>query len=192
MEEKNNLKTDQELVLLALSDRHAFRAIFERYEGPLKRYITRLGCSDEHDANVVLQEVFIKCYLNLNDYDQDLKFSSWIYRIAHNETISFFRKKKVRPAPLMTEEDLKLFEEIADESNLFEDISQKFNASLVRELLQQINNKYREPLMLRFFEEKSYPEISDILQIPEGTVATYISRGRKELKGLLYQKRINL
>lgn len=190
MKPKLSEKSDQELVSLTLRDRHAFRGIVERYEAPLKRYIIRLGCIDTHDTEDILQETFLKCYLNLNDYDHDLKFSSWIYRITHNETMTFFRKKKIRPAPALNEDDLRLLENIADEVNLLEHISQKFDVELICKAVGQVDEKYREALVLKFFEEKSYTEISDILEIPEGTVATYISRGKKELKGILSQKRI--
>jgi len=178
-------KSDRELVAEALKNRHAFAAIVERYENPLRRYIYHLGCADEQDVNDVLQELFIKCYLNLNDYDPDLKFSSWIYRIAHNETISFLRKKRIQPAPVVTEEEMKIIENIADENDLLENISQAFDVDAVKKALMQVNEKYCQALLLRLFEDKSYPEISDILQIPEGTVATYINRGKKELKDIL-------
>ena len=90
-------KTDQELVTATLSDRHAFSEIVHRYEKPIRRYVRRLGCTERSDIEDVLQEIFIKVFINLNGYDFGLKFSSWLYSIAHNETISFFRKKNVRP-----------------------------------------------------------------------------------------------
>ncbi len=183
--------TDRELIAATLRDPHAFAAIVERYQAPIRRYVVRLGCTDPHDIEDVLQELFIKCYTNLNDYDPSLKFSSWLYRIAHNETVSYFRKKRIRPAPVVTEEDLKIFEQIPDESDLVEALSQERDAGHIREAIMVMHEKYRAPLLLRFFEEKSYTEISDILQIPEGTVATYISRGKKELKKLLSAKHLN-
>ncbi len=183
--------SDQEIIVATLSDRHAFVAIVERYQEPLRRYVKRLGCTDTHDIDDVLQELFLKCYINLNDYDPSLKFSSWLYRIAHNETMSFFRKKKVRPSPVVNEEDLALFENIPDEKNLLNEIAREFDAKHLRDALNKVTEKYRTPLLLRFFEEKSYTEISDILEIPEGTVATYINRGKKELKGILSDKRTN-
>ena len=182
-------QSDQELIVATLSDRHAFVAIVERYQTPLRRYIIRLGCSNEQDVEDVLQEAFLKCYVHLNDYDSSLKFSSWLYRIAHNETMSFFRKKKVRPAPVISEEDLEIFENIRDENHFIDDLIKKSDGKEVRDALDHVDEKYRTVLILRFFEEKSYTEISDILQIPEGTVATYIGRGKKELKGILSQKR---
>lgn len=178
------LKTDQELVLAALLDKHAFSEIVNRYEAPVRRYVRRLGCADGNDADDVLQEIFIKVFINLNDYDTGLKFSSWMYRIAHNETISFFRKKSVRPnvLALSTEDTEEFFAQLADEEDSMQGALHRDDSRIVQEVLLGIDQKYREALILRFLEEKSYTEIGDILKIPEGTVATLINRGKKELK----------
>ena len=186
---ENKTQSDQKIVALVLRDKQTFSSVVERYQAPLQRYIMRLGCSDPHDVHDVLQEVFIKCYINLNDYDPTLKFSSWLYRIAHNETISFFRKKRVRPKPVVSEDDLVIFEQLPDEQYFLEDLMKTQDGKEIRDALATVQEKYREPLVLRFFEEKSYTEISDILEIPEGTVATYINRGKTELKGILSLKR---
>lgn len=183
------MQSDQELVAATLRDKHSFIFIVEKYQAPLKRYITRLGCVDGNDTDDVLQETFLKCYVNLNDYDLKLKFSSWLYRITHNETMSLFRKKKSRPVMVVAEEDLKLFENIPDANHFIDEIERKADGKEIREALSHVDEKYRIVLIIRYFEEKSYTEISDILQIPEGTVATYINRGKKELKAILSQKR---
>ncbi len=177
--------SDRDLVIAALRNSRAFRAIVERYEEPLRRYIRRLGCNDPQDIEDVLQELFLKCYINLNDYDSSLKFSSWIYRIAHNETMSFFRRKSVRPSAVASEEELTVFENLHDGTDLFEARAQEWDARQLRDVLGKIVDKYRIPLILKYFEDKSYTEISDILQIPEGTVATNINRGKSQLKQLL-------
>ena len=182
------IQSDQELVAATLQDRHAFILIVERYQAPLKRYIIRLGCADRYDAEDILQEVFLKCYVHLNDYDTSLKFSSWLYRIAHNETISLFRKKRVRPITVSTEEDLKIFDNIKEEKDFLDILIKESDAKNLHDALELVNEKYRTAIVLRFFEEKSYTEISDILQIPEGTVATYINRGKKRLNEILSSK----
>lgn len=185
-------KTDQELIEDTRTDRDAFAEIVRRYESPIRRYVTRLGCRDVNDADDLLQEIFIKVYINLNDYDTDLKFSSWLYRIAHNEAISFYRKKSVRPAPVATEEETRLFENIADETNFTESLDAKINGDILHKALAEMEGQYRDVLILRFFEEKSYTEISDILKIPEGTVGTLLNRGKKFLNEILTTKNINL
>ncbi len=184
--------TDQELVAATLVDKQAFSEIVCKYEAPLRRYVVRLGIADNHDTNDVLQEIFIKVFLNLNDYDPSLKFSSWLYRIAHNETISFFRKKSVRPhvLSLSAEDTDAFFERLVDENDSVDAAEQRYDVNIMREALSQLELKYKAVLTLRFLEEKSYTEISDILKIPEGTVATLISRGKGELKTALEAKGI--
>jgi len=186
------IKTDQELVTATFSDRHAFSKIVERYEVPIRRYVKRLGCKDNNDTDDVLQEIFIKVFVNLNDYDPDLKFSSWLYRIAHNETISFFRKKNVRPNVLNMEDTEEFFDNLADDTDFVELARKRYDAQIIQEVLTTLDQKYKEVLVLRFLEEKSYTEISDILKMPEGTVATLINRGKKELKIALEAKGIKI
>ena len=87
-------KSDAELVLLALKNQQFFEHLVHRYEKKLARYVRRFSGLDNESTEDVLQEVFIKIYVNLNDYDASYTFSSWAYRIAHNETINFLRKNK--------------------------------------------------------------------------------------------------
>lgn len=178
-------KTDQELVRATLVDRHAFGELVERYEAPLFRYIKRIGCDDSELMKDVLQESFIKAYINLNDYDPSLSFSAWLYRIAHNETINLFRKQKNRPRPVEREADLVLFEKIADDLDIEAQSDARLQQNAIQTALGNLDQHYRNVLILRFFEEKSYDEISDILQIPSGTVATYLSRAKQKLKDSL-------
>jgi RNA polymerase sigma-70 factor (ECF subfamily) len=133
-----------------------------------------------------LQEIFIKAYRNLNSFDTSLSFSSWIYRIAHNEAISFYRKKNVRPEGHLVgdgDEVLSFISSSLDTADVKFD--QGINAEEVNKALGLIDEKYREPLILRFFEHKEYDEISDILQIPIGSVGTLIHRGKKQLATVL-------
>lgn len=179
------LKTDQELVRESLANRHAFAALVAKYEAPLRRYMKRLGVNSPEDADDILQEAFIKAYVNLNDYDPSLSFGAWMYRITHNEMISHFRKQRVRPRTVETEEDLAIFENIADDSDIPAEIDREILKAAVHTALAGVAAQYRNVLVLRFLEEKSYDEIAEILQIPNGTVATYISRGKQELKDAL-------
>lgn len=172
---------DKELVQNALNDRHAFAAIINKYEAPLRRYISRLGVSRE-DTDDMLQESFIKIYVNLNDFDTSLSLSAWMYRIVHNEVISHFRRQSVRPQVVNSEAELIMFEQILDDTDIPAELDKKLLADSVRKALEELPMQYREVLVLRFLEDKTYDDIADILQIPSGTVATYISRGKKELK----------
>jgi RNA polymerase sigma-70 factor (ECF subfamily) len=134
----------------------------------------------------VLQEIFIKAYRNLNGFDTSLSFSSWIYRIAHNEAISFYRKKNVRPEGHMVGDGDEILGFLASNQEGPEvKFDKEINAEEVTRALELIDEKYREPIILRFFEHKEYDEISDILEIPMGSVGTLLHRGKKQLASVL-------
>jgi RNA polymerase sigma-70 factor, ECF subfamily len=182
---EKNQETDQELVIRTLADKQVFSLLVRRYDAPLFRYILRMGWKDNSSAQDLLQEIFIKAYIHLNDYDPSLSFSSWIYRIAHNEIVSSYRKEKTRPNVLKKESDFFIFDNIADDAGLSTQEGNKFNAAEIQDAVNRLEPKYRDIIVLKFFEEKSYEEISDILQMPLGTVATLINRAKKKIKDLL-------
>ncbi len=180
--------TDEEIVVRTLHDRSCFEVIVERFEEKLNRYLRRLGVHVHEDRQDLLQEVFIKVYKNLYGFDQNLSFSSWIYRIAHNEAVSWYRKKNVRPEVHMKGEIDELFLFIPDTNpNAEQLVDSIIDAKLLHNALNQMDPKYRNPIILKFFEYKEYDEISDILKIPIGTVGTLISRGKKKLQTLITQ-----
>ncbi|MDD2680953.1 MAG: RNA polymerase sigma factor [Patescibacteria group bacterium] len=176
---------DADLVRLSLDDQDKFSYIINRYQEKLARYLRRLGVSNEEDVKDLLQDIFLKVYLNLNEFDQDLKFSSWIYRIAHNQAISNYRKKQVRPEIHAFPIDNINFDILADDIALDEISDKHLRQELISRGLEKISIKHREILILKFFEDKSYQEISDILKKPSGTVASLLNRAKKSLKNAL-------
>lgn len=174
--------TDEELVELTLQNHEAYGFIVERYEEKLLRYIMRISAGSKEDAQDLLQDVFLSAYKNLNDFDQNLKFSSWIYRIAHNKVISHFRKITARPKTTTYEGDSQLLNILASEEDIARNLEKKYTAQQVRETIDSLDERYREVLILKFLEEKDYKEISDILEKPMGTVATLINRAKKQFK----------
>ncbi len=180
------MPSDEELVRRSLVERSYFGFLVERYEQKLARYITRLGVRNPDDRADVLQEIFIKIYRNLNSFDTSLSFSSWAYRIAHNEAVSWFRKHRVRPeGNLIGDSEDILCLLASQEERPDETFDRSVNAFEVARALERIDSKYREALILRYFEHKEYEEISDILRIPVGSVGTLIHRGKKHLQGAL-------
>jgi RNA polymerase sigma-70 factor, ECF subfamily len=176
------LLSDSDIVQATLADREQFGVLIERYEAKLRRYIMRLGVRLSDDQDDVLQETFIKAYRNLNSFDTSLSFSSWIYRIAHNEAMTWFRRRSVRPEGNMVSDGEEALEFIASTSDSPEVLFDKsLNATQITDALGKLDARYREVLILRFFEHKEYDEISDILQIPIGSVGTLIHRGKKQL-----------
>lgn len=172
-------KTDIELVGMSIKDPDQFLCLTKRYEDKLLRYIIRISKFTREDAEDVLQEVFIKTYFNLNGFDKELQFSSWIYRIAHNETVSAIRKKVVRPSISLEEEDLVKF---GDSFDMTKEIDNTLDREMIDIALSKLDEKYREVLILRFLDEKDYIEIADILKKPVSTVGNLILRGKKLFK----------
>lgn len=180
---------DSELAVSARTSANAFATLMQRYEDKLLRYLRRsFGVTDE-DGQDILQNAFIKAYQHLNDYDPTLPFSSWMYRITRNEAIDLFRKRKVQIVPLETddEDSASLADILASDSDVERDVHRVLERERIMKGMARMKEKYRDALILRFLEEKEYSEISDIMQIPMGTVATLISRAKKELKLILEQ-----
>ncbi len=177
-EECNN-KTDNELVKLSLDNSDHFLCLTRRYESKLLHYIMRISKFRREDAGDILQDVFVKTYYNLNEFNDELKFSSWIYRIAHNQTVSEIRKKSVRPSVPFEKEDIDRFEDVFD---IVKDIDNSFEREKIDKALSLLDEKYREVLVLRFLDEKDYIEIADILKKPTSTIGNLILRGKKLFK----------
>lgn len=174
-------KTDEQLVGMSLEQKEFFAMLVSRYEEKLTRYIKRISMLNQEDIEDILQDVFIKVYVNLNNFDPSMSFSSWIYRITHNMVISTHRKKMTRSAVEVGDIDDETLENIAKDEDLEEMVLRNERIKDLIYALQDINPRYREVLILKFFEGKEYQEISDILQKPVGTVGTLINRAKKQL-----------
>lgn len=166
-----NNKTDEEIVeSVKKGNKEMYAHIIRRYQAKLTRYATYL-IGDHDKASDAVQESFIKAYVNLNGFDIKRKFSSWIYRIVHNESMNIIAKHK-KVVQLDSFVDYNSVENLEDSYIKSELISQ------VRECLDQTDLLYREPLSLFYLEDKSYSEISDILRLPMGTIAIRIKRAK--------------
>ncbi len=178
--------SDADVVRLATQQKEHLGILIDRYSDKLRRYIARLGVRDGEDQDDILQEVFLKVYRYLHDFDTSLSFSSWVYRIAHNETMTWFRKRAVRPEGHLVGESEDVLSFIATElQNPESETELGFDSEYIQTALTKLEEKYRTVLVLRFFEGKEYEEISDILKIPVGSVGTLIYRGKDKLKQLL-------
>ncbi len=174
--------SDEEVVRRTLEDSNWYGELVDRYEAKLTRYIRRLGVHRHEDQQDVLQDIFLKAYRNLNGFDTNLSFSSWIYRIAHNEAISWYRKTVVRPEGNLVADGDEVLQFLQSKEAAPDVVfDEKINAVEVATALATIDEKYRSVIILRFFEHKEYDEISDILKIPIGSVGTLLHRGKKQL-----------
>jgi len=179
-------KTDEELVQFVQRKRtDVFGILVERYEEKLLRYGRRFLFNYENVEDAV-QDVFIKAYINIQGFDTSKKFSSWIYRIAHNHFVNILKKNKKEPYLFF---DADFIFSFAGKDNFLKDIEIREEKDEIEKYLCKLRAKYREPIVLYYFEEKDYQEISDILEIPVSTVGTRLKRGRNEIKKLLYEER---
>ncbi len=169
--------TDEEIVVIVRSsNREHYAEIIDRYSKKLLRYAITI-VHDETGARHVVQDSFIQAYINLNGFDIEKKFSSWIYRIVHNQAINSVKKyRKETPLP----EDF----DIAGDENIVQEYEREEDKILIDRCLKSLPLMYAEPLSLYYLDEKTYDEISDILRIPIGTVSIRIYRAKKIMKHL--------
>ncbi|MCF7843545.1 RNA polymerase sigma factor [Candidatus Gracilibacteria bacterium] len=174
MSDNKNLSDEEIVEQVRSKDREMYSIIIERYQHKLTRYVTHL-VYDKDIALDIVQSTFIKAFINLNSFDTKKKFSSWIYRIAHNEAMNSIKKYK---------KEIKMPEgfDFPSDEDITKDFEKKENIIKVEKCLEKIPVLYSEPLSLFYLDEKTYEEISDILRIPMGTVATRISRAKIALK----------
>lgn len=178
---------DGELVALSISDSQYFYCLMVRYEDKLSAYVRRFTYLSDADIADVVQESFINAYTHLNDCDCNLKFSSWLYRIVHNQAINFLKKNKQSININIEGTDDNFIDWLVSDTNIEkETITKHFNED-IKKIIDKLNPDYQEVLLLKFFEDKDYSEISDILQKPMGTVATLISRAKLQFK-TIYEK----
>ncbi|MFH0853022.1 MAG: sigma-70 family RNA polymerase sigma factor [bacterium] len=180
MTDYSSFRDEELVVVIRDSNQELYRLIVERYETKLRRYaMTFLRDSDR--AEDVLQNAFIKAYINLKGFNTKKKFSSWIYRIVHNEAVNELKKHKQETSM----EDVPEIKNIRDNGeDIHSQVEKQEMADMLKKNLNQLSIKYREPLVLYYLEERAYEEISDILRLPIGTVGTRINRGKKLLRAI--------
>ncbi len=183
-------KTDKELVAAAKLNPEDFGLLVERYWNRLFAYVRRTSYFSKEDIEDVLQEVFIKIYRFLNSYDDSMTFSTWAYQITRNCVIDEIRKKKARPASMQLENE-ELLKVLKSSLNIEREFAASDSLEKVKELIDEMPDNYREVLILRFLEDKDYNDIMDIMQLPKGSVASLINRGRKMLAEKTREKGIN-
>lgn len=175
-----------ELRLIKLSrtgDRSAFDKLVELYRNKIQRLGYRM-LMNKPDTEDIVQETFIRVYLNLNSYDENQKFSTWIYRICKNACIDLLRKRK----PILSldsplEDGHTYYQKlpIAEDSPEFIALRSEIKEQ-IHHALTRLPEKYRVVINLYYLEELSMQEISEELDIPVTTVKTRIHRGRELLK----------
>jgi RNA polymerase sigma-70 factor, ECF subfamily len=181
--------TDQQVVQLARDGRErAFRELIGRYQRPVFSLIYRL-VRDREQAEDLAQDTFIKVLNAIDRYNPEYKFSSWIFKIAHNTALDQLRRKQPDTLSLDGSPHARTAAEteastITPESHAESPEQFALNRELGGEIdraLGMLRTEYRTAIVLCHVEGRPYEEIAEIMDVPLGTVKTYIHRGRKEL-----------
>ncbi len=181
MNRERKLK-DEELVKKVLKNPDFYSEIIKRYQDKINRYICRISNISPDDVDDLTQDVFLSAYENLNSFDTNLSFSAWIYRIAHNRTVNFWKKHERESHNINLEDNLFIVDSVFHENSVETDIEKIDNRELIEKILKRISVKYKEVLVLKFLENKDYREMSDILEKPMGSIATLVNRAKKQFK----------
>lgn len=164
--------------LVQRGDSDAFGILIDRYEAKLRRYSRKFIARDE-DIEDVIQDVFISAYQNIQGFDASLRFSPWIYRIAHNACVNALRKGG-RDSYHYDFDALvshHVYEDPAESERGIKDMR-----ALLDTGLGKMEPKYREVLILHYYDNMPYKDIADVLQLPMGTVSIRMKRAKEALK----------
>jgi len=155
----------------------SFRTLVDRYKDRVYTAVYRI-VGNAHDAEDIAQETFIAAYRSIRSFDLSKRFSPWLMKIAANMSIDYLRRRQPQSVPLDSPEaaELQLSE------NPLEAVEASELNQLVADIIDQLPPKYRAAIALYYTEELTYSEIADALEIPMGTVKTYLHRGREILR----------
>ena len=184
--------TEKSVIQKALAgDQRAFTEILNRYRGSIYHLIFKMVHNKEETEDLV-QEAFIKAFSSLETFNEEFAFSTWLYKIAINNCIDHFRKKRLKTFSIDNPIESKngfIQREFSDTSYLPDNpLLSKEKSRLIEDAIANLPEKYRISIVLRHSEDKSYEEISQILRIPLGTVKARIFRAREMLKKQLKEK----
>lgn len=186
--EDAKIKTDEELSILVLQDKEFFGVLIRRYEDKITGYIRKINGGTQESVEDIVQNIFIKAYVHINSFKKDQKFSSWLYGVAHNECIDYWRKNKKYQVNVSLDANEGLSSMLASEDDLSENIAKQYDNDMLNEALGELPLKYREILILRFSEDKSYEDIACILKKPVSTVGTLVRRAKILFKEVMDKK----
>ncbi len=184
---------DADVVLLAQQGREfAFRELVRRYERPVFSLVYRM-VRDRELAEDLAQDAFIKVLNHIDKYSPDFKFSSWMFKIANNVAIDHLRRRRLDTVSIdgsphatsAAEAEASAFDPAAMQESALDELEARELGGAIETAIAQLRPEYRSCIMLRHVEGRSYEEIASTLDLPLGTVKTYIHRARHELRTAL-------
>ncbi|MEP6788805.1 MAG: sigma-70 family RNA polymerase sigma factor [Acidobacteriota bacterium] len=182
--------TDGELIVSAINGRaDGFEELVRRYQRPITSYVFRM-LGDYDSALDVTQEVFIKVYNSLAKYSAEYKFSTWLYRIAHNAAVDHMRRNSVTPQSIETENADGTFQ-IQIESrgaSPEQDQERREWRTEIDAVVRCLPAAYRDLILLRHGRDLSYDEIAEVTGLPLGTVKNRLFRAREMMREIFIER----
>ena len=184
---------DADVVRLAQEGRErAFRELVRRYERPVFSLIYRM-VRDRETSEDLAQETFVKILNHIDKYSPEFKFSSWIFKIANNVAIDHLRRKTLDTVSIdgsphartAAESAASSLEIAAEQESALDELEARELGTAIERAVATLRPMYRACILLRHVEGRSYEEIASTLDLPLGTVKTYIHRARHELRRAL-------
>ena len=185
-------KEDKTLIHAALKgNQTAFKRLMKKYHDQISNLIYRIIHRREQVEDLT-QEVFIKAFASLKNFNEEYAFSTWLYKIATNSSIDYIRKKKLSTfsidKPIAMEESDSTYELPDSTYEPDKHIIQRQRYHLIQEAINQLPEKYKRVIILRHNEELDYSEIAKMLKLPIGTIKAHIFRARELLNKYLRDK----
>lgn len=184
---------DADLVSLAQDGKEAaYRELIRRYERPVFSLIFRM-VRDREIAEDLAQDTFIKVLNHIDRYRPEFKLSSWLFKIANNVAIDHLRKRQLETVSIdgsphaasAAEVEATQMDVAARQETALEEMEAKEIGRAIESAIESLRPEYRSCIMLRHVEGRSYEEIAAMLDLPLGTVKTYIHRARHQLREAL-------
>lgn len=172
MDEKNIIKE----ILEGEVDK--YKLLLDRYQPGLVRHCFVMT-HDYEMANDITQEASIKAYFQLNKYDANYRFSTWLYKIATNICLDYLKKRKN-----VSLDDIP--EPASSEASILEKMDKRERAKTLHGAVRELPVKYQTVISLYYWEELSYEEIATVMNVPLGTIRTWLKRAKEQLKEVLH------
>jgi RNA polymerase sigma-70 factor (ECF subfamily) len=183
---------DCDLVISAISGLEgSFEELVRRYQRPISAYVYRM-VGDYESALDLTQEIFIKVYNSLRRYRSEFKFSTWIYKIAHNSAVDHLRRTATREQSIITGTESDSFELPIESGRLSpeEESERKERRIEIEAVIRTLPGNYRELVILRHSQDLTYEEIVEVTGLPLGTVKNRLFRAREMMRQQFVEKGI--
>ena len=184
--------SDRELVAIAVTGfDNSFEELVRRYQRPISAYVYRMVGNYESALDLT-QEIFIKVYNSLSRYRAEFKFSTWIYKIAHNAAVDHLRRSSTREQSLVAGTEGDSFDLPIESSSLTpeQESERKERRGEIESVVRALPANYRELVILRHSQDLSYEEIVEVTGLPLGTVKNRLFRAREMMRQQFVDKGI--